>query len=113
MSFNSLQPSTPVLSENTMQSITSLTNYIQNVVDHNTNDKDVPEVWSPELWHPDSKTGKIKKHSLGNEKKSPVEEPTTTKSECEQPSYNLPSSTFLPLSEEENEIEENSQTIVS
>ncbi len=96
-----------------MQSITSLTNYIQNVVDHNINDKDVPEVWSPELWHPDSKTGKIKKHPLANEKKSPVEEPTATTSEIVHPSYNLPSSTFSPLSEEENEMEENSQTIVS
>ena len=90
-----------------------MTSYIQNIADHNNNDNDVPEIWSPELWHPDSKTGKIKKHPLESDKQSPVDEQTTITSEYEQPSYNLPSSTLSPLSEEESGIVENSQTIVS
>ncbi|CAF0885287.1 unnamed protein product [Adineta steineri] len=79
------KPPTPFLTENEMQSSTDLTYYIQNVVDINN----VPEIWSPELWHPDMKTGKIRKHRLTNEKHSP-DLSTTITTEFGQPSYSVP-----------------------
>ena len=71
----------------------------------------MPEIWSPELWHSDSKTGKAKKHRVANEEKE--EESMTIIPEPEQPTYNLPQSTLLPVEEEESESEENSETILS
>jgi len=73
----------------------------------------VPEIWSPELWRPDSKTGKIKKRRLENEDKSPEDESFTIITELEEPAYNLPSSTLLPVEEEESDYKEESQTIFS
>jgi hypothetical protein len=37
----------------------------------------IPEIWSPELWRTDSKTGKMRKRRLESEEKSSEEEPTT------------------------------------
>jgi hypothetical protein len=68
----------------------------------------VPEIWSPELWHSDSRTGKIKKHRLANEDKLLEEEPTTIITEPEQSTYNLAPTALLPVEEEESEIEEDS-----
>jgi hypothetical protein len=74
----------------------------------------VPEIWSPELWHPDSKTGKLKKHRLENEEKPSKKEPMTIITEAEQSTCSLPLSTLLPVEEEQsgNENEE-SQIIFS
>ncbi|UJR26848.1 hypothetical protein I4U23_008160 [Adineta vaga] len=101
------KPSTPINAEIEIQSSTSLTHYIQNVADNNSK----PEVWTPELWHSDSKTGKIRRHRLANEK-TLSDESTTTISVSEQPSYSLPSSIVLPVSEADIKTEDYSPDIV-
>ena len=67
----------------------------------------MPEAWSPELWHPDSRTGKMKRQRLPTDEKSssPEAEPTTMITEVEQPSYIIPSTTLLPVEEEDSEAE--------
>ncbi|CAF4560769.1 unnamed protein product, partial [Rotaria sp. Silwood1] len=100
------KPSTPSPGENENKSTTTVTNYIQNVANTNVSDNDVPEVWSPELWHTDSKTGKIKKHRLPHDQPPPQEEPITITTEPEQSSYSLQPGVLLPVEEEESETEE-------
>ena len=73
-----------------------------------TNTSDVPEIWSPELWHSDSKTGKMKKRRLPVEDKPSEEETRTILTESEEPIYSAPAGTLLPVEEEEDEIEEDS-----
>ncbi|CAF0781907.1 unnamed protein product [Adineta ricciae] len=97
------KPSTPIVTENDIQSSTSLTNYIQNVADNNS----IPEIWTPELWHPDSKTGKIRRHRLASERNLSDGSTTTITTALEQPSYSLPSSSFIPVSETDIGTEEN------
>jgi len=100
----------------------------------------IPEIWSPELWRTDSKTGKMRKRRLESEEKSSEEEPTTIATEVEPttiatevepttiatevepttivtevepPTYTLPPSTLLPVEEEESEIEEDTSLVFS
>jgi hypothetical protein len=91
----------------------------------------IPEIWSPELWRTDSKTGKMRKRRLESEEKSSEEEPitivtevepttivtevepTTIVTEVEPPTYTLPPSTLLPVEEEESEIEEDTSLVFS
>lgn len=74
-------------------------------------------MWSPELWHPDNRSGKLRKRRFENEEKSSEEEPMTITAESEQPMYSLPPSTLLPVeeeqSEDEDEDEDESQIIFS
>ncbi|CAF0875266.1 unnamed protein product [Rotaria sordida] len=108
------KPSTPSPADNENKSTTTYTNYIQSVADTNADGNNVPDVWSPELWHPDSKTGKIKKHRLPhNEAPPPQEEPITITTEPEQSSYSLQPGVLLPVEEEESETEEDSQATLS
>ena len=67
----------------------------------------IPEVWTPELWHPDSKTGKIRRHRLASGKNLSDGSTTTITTALEQPSYSLPSSSFIPVSETDIGTEEN------
>ncbi|CAF3448203.1 unnamed protein product [Rotaria sp. Silwood1] len=105
------KPSTPSPGENENKSTTTVTNYIQNVANTNVSDNDVPEVWSPELWHTDSKTGKIKKHRLPHDQPPPQEEPITITTEPEQSSYSLQPGVLLPVEEEESETEEDNTVV--
>ncbi|CAF4082736.1 unnamed protein product [Rotaria sp. Silwood2] len=99
-------PPTPSPGENEIKSTTTFTNYIKNVADTNANANDVPEVWSPELWHSDSKTGKIRKHRLPHNEAPSQDEPITMTIEPEQSSYSLQPAVLLPVEEEESETEE-------
>ncbi|CAF4288287.1 unnamed protein product, partial [Rotaria magnacalcarata] len=75
---------------------------------------DVPEMWLPELWHTDSKTGKIKKHRLPPDETSLNADPITA--EPELSNVCAPSGVLLPVEEEEGEAEEEeeeSQIILS
>lgn len=96
-----------MLSENDLQSSTSLTHYIQNVADSNV----LPEVWIPEMWHPDRKTGKIRRHLLTSEKLT-SDQSTTLTTDTEQPSSAYRSSTLLPSSEEGMTTDENSADVI-
>jgi hypothetical protein len=90
---------------------TAFSNYIQDVAENNENV--IPEIWSPELWRADSKTGKMKKRQLDNENKSPEQELSPSVNETETPSYTLPPSALLPVEEEESDTEENNSILFS
>ncbi|CAF3346644.1 unnamed protein product [Rotaria socialis] len=108
------KPVTPVPADNDNKSATTFSNYIQNVAETNASDNDgVPEMWLPELWNTDSKTGKIKKHRLPQDETSLNEEPITA--EPELSNVCAPLGVLLPVEEEESEPEEDeeSQIILS
>lgn len=84
---------------------TAFSNYIQDVADNN--DRDIPEVWSPELWHADSRTGKMKKRRLENDDQLKPEEIIT---ESEQTTYVLAPNTLLPVEEEKSENEDDNHS---
>ncbi|CAF2194495.1 unnamed protein product [Rotaria magnacalcarata] len=99
------KPVTPIPADSDNKSATTFSNYIQNVAETNASDNDdVPEMWLPELWHTDSKTGKIKKHRLPPDETSLNAEPITA--EPELSTVCAPSGVLLPVEEEEGEPEE-------
>lgn len=69
-------------------------------------------MWSPELWNPDNRSGKNKKHRLENEENPSEEASSTIITEPEQPMYGLPPSTLLPVEEEQSENEEDESQII-
>jgi hypothetical protein len=77
------------------------------VADSNLSDDNVLEVWLPELWHADSRTGKMQKRRLVNEKKQAEQPTTNTPQEAEQSDPNLATASLLPVEEENDEVDEN------
>lgn len=75
----------------------------------NSNDLDdnVLEVWLPELWHADSRTGKMQKRRLANDQKQAEQSTTKTPQLVEQSDPSLPAASLLPVEEENDEDEEN------
>jgi hypothetical protein len=131
MFFACFQPPTPSPADNEYHSNTGFTNYIENIADNN--DQELPEIWSPELWHPDSRTGKIRKRRLENEEQLSGEEPTGIITEPEPPTEiitepepptgiitepeaptsTLPPSALLTVEEEESDIEADNSALFS
>ena len=99
------QPPTPTVPEGENRSQTNYSSYIQNVASSNISTDGVLEVWTPELWQPDSRTGKMRKHRLANEDAlSGSAETTPMNDESEQIECNHPSATLLPVEEEEDQM---------
>lgn len=100
---------TPAPVENESQSTTTYSNYIQNVADSNVSENEVLEVWTPERWQVDKKTGKMQKVTLLNKdssqkSKASSQEPTEVESIIPIASTGI---SLLTVEEEDDEEEQN------
>ena len=77
------------------------------MADSNESDDNVLEVWLPELWHADSRTGKMQKRRLANDEKQAEQPTANTPQAVEQSDPSLPAASLLPVEEENDEVEEN------